>query len=392
MKKILGLSLVLLTAFSFAADARFEQGARFEAAGKYEKALAEYRSILASEPHNAKAFYAAGTVRFKMKDYKGAIANYELALKYDAGMKEAREGAAKAYEMLGDRKQAETMRGKSESPKAVAQNAPRSEKSKFSYASDVFLKARRAFDAKDYKAACSAARELLLKEPGHPGAYYYAGAGRYELGELDKAEYNLKRSFDYPELGYNAHFYLSLIYKKQGKAKEERAELEEYVRLSRNEAAIATAKARLEELSGAKNASVAEVPEKDKATVRDSVEEKVAESASEKTVAPEPKPAPKKTGEVSMAQANDAYLQGDYAGALSIYQALQKRTRDENDRSYLLFQIGNIYRIRRDFRSAVAKYREAVELYPNSEWARESERAWEDAVWQERNADKLPRR
>lgn len=78
--------------------------------------------------------------------------------------------------------------------------------------------------------------------------------------------------------------------------------------------------------------------------------------------------------------------------ALSIYQALQKRTRDESDRAYLLFQIGNIYRIRRDFRSAVAKYREAVELYPNSEWAREAERAWEDAVWQERNADKLPRR
>lgn len=392
MKKILGFSFVLLTAFAFAADARFEQGARFEAAGKYEKALAEYRSILASEPHNAKAFYAAGTVRFKMKDYKGAIANYELAIKYDAGMKDAREGAAKAYEMLGDRKRAAELRGKSESPKSVAQNAPKSETSKYSYASEAFLKAKRAFDAKDYKGACSAARELLLKEPGHPGAYYYAGAGRYELGELDKAEYNLKRSFGYPELGYNAHFYLSLIYRKQGKAKEEKAELEEYVRFSQNEAAVANAKARLEELSGPKKFPAAETSEKSETAARDSVKESVAQSAPEKPLASEPKPAPKKTGELSIAQANDAYLQGDYAGALSAYQALQKRTRDESDRAFLLFQIGNIYRIRRDFRSAVAKYREAVELYPNSEWAREAERAWEDAVWQERNADKMPRR
>lgn len=392
MKKILGFSFVFLTAFAFAADARFEQGARFEAAGKFEKALAEYRSILASEPHNAKAFYAAGTVRFKMKDYKGAIANYELALKYDAGMKDAREGAAKAYEMLGDNKRAAEMRGKSETPKSVAPNSAKNENSRYSYASEAFLKAKRAFDAKDYKGACSAARELLLKEPGHPGAYYYAGAGRYELGELDKAEYNLKRSFGYPELGYNAHFYLSLIYRKQGKAKEERAELEEYVRLSKNEAAVANAKARLAELSGGKKVSAEETSEKGDVAARDSAKERVAPSAPEKTLVPEPKPAPKKSGEISLEAANDAYLQGDYAGALSIYQALQKRTRDESDRAYLLFQIGNIYRIRRDFRSAVAKYREAVELYPNSEWAREAERAWEDAVWQERNADKLPRR
>lgn len=392
MKKIFGFSLACLTAFAFAADARFEQGARFEAAGKYDKALAEYRSILASEPHNARAFYAAGTVRFKMKDYKGAVANYELAFKYDSGMKEAYEGAAKAYEKLGDKKQADAMRQKIGSPKPATQNTEKMEHSKFSYASEAFLKAKRAFDAKDYKAACSAARELLLKEPGHPGAYYYAGAGRYELGELDKAEYNLKRSFDFPELGYNAHFYLSLIYRKQGKAKEEKAELEEYVKLSKNETAVANAKARLEELSGTKKVPAANASEKNGSPTQDSSGNVAVQAVPEKNVSAEPKPVPKKPGEVSMEQANNAYLQGDYAGALSVYQALQKKIRDENSRSFLLFQIGNIYRVRRDFRSAVAKYRETVELYPNSEWAREAERAWEDAVWQERNADKLPRR
>lgn len=388
MNKIGGFSLVLLTAFAFAADnARFEQGARFEAAGQYEKALGEYRSILASEPHNARAFYAAGTVRFKMKDYKGAVANYELACKYDSGMKEAFEGAAKAYETLGDKKRAALVRQKIDGQKNARAEAPKTEKSRFSYSSDAFLRAKKAFEAKEYKTACSAAREVLLAEPGNPGAYYYAGAGRYELGELDKAEYNLKRAFDYPELGYNAHYYLSLIYRKRGMAKEEKAELAEYVKFSKNEAALASARERLAELSSAPKEAH---PETRTSTVRDSAQSTVripekAEPPKAASAAPKPKAN-------SIELANDSYMQGDYAGALSLYQTAFKHLRDENSRAYVLFQIGNIYRIRRDFRSAVAKYREAVESYPNSEWTREAERAWEDAVWQERNGEKLPRR
>ncbi len=408
MKNFAGFLFVFFVAFAFAADARFEQADRFVAAGKYKEALAEYRAILASEPHNAKAFYAAGSVRFKMKDYKGALANYQLAYRYDASMKDAYEGAARSFEKLGDAKQAAAERqkigGKKEAPAAEKKNAPASQtaskdsKSRFSYTSEAFLRAKKAFEAKDFKTACSAAREVLSKEPGNPGAYYYAGAGRYELGEMDKAEYNLKRSFDYPELGFNAHYYLSLIYKKSGKAAEERKELEEYVKLSKNASAVESARARIAELSGKTEKAeppLAEAPEAPKAeTLPEAKPEPSAETA---PVAVEPKPeSPQKKaakpGEATVELANEAFLQGDYAGALAQYQELQKRFRDENSRAYILFQIGNIYRVRRDFRSAVAKYRESVELYPNSEWAREAERAWEDAVWQERNADKLPRR
>ena len=400
MKNLRGILLLLCTSsIVFAAeDPRFEQGARFEALGKYENALGEYRSILASDPHNADAFYAAGSVRLKMKDYKGAIANFQLAYKYAPKMAAAYEGAASAYEKLGDKKSAAAERakigGKSEAPKAeVKAEAPKAEKSatksdsKFSYSSAAFLKAKQAFNAKEYKTACSAAREVLLQEPGNPGAYYFAGAGRYELGEMDKAEYNLKRAFDYPELGYNAHYYLSLIYRKQGKKKEELAELEAYVRLSKNETAIASAKNRIAELSGAEP----KAPEAKPAEV------KPAEVKSVEVTEPKPVEVPKpvvqkKQTNPTMDLANDAYRQGDYASALAQYQALQKKSRDENTKAYLLFQIGNVYRCRRDFRSAVAKYREAVEYYPNSEWANEAQRAWEDAVWQEKNANALPRR
>lgn len=405
MKNLRGILLLLCTSsIVFAAeDPRFEQGARFEALGKYENALGEYRSILASDPHNADAFYAAGSVRLKMKDYKGAIANFQLAYKYAPKMTAAYEGAAAAYEKLGDKKSAAAERakigGKPESPKAeVKAEAPKAEKSaaksdsKFSYSSAAFLKAKQAFNAKEYKTACSAAREVLLQEPGNPGAYYFAGAGRYELGEMDKAEYNLKRAFDYPELGYNAHYYLSLIYRKQGKKKEELAELEAYVRLSKNETAIASAKNRIAELSGAEPKAPEAKPAEVKPVEVKTVEEKPVETVESKPVeAPKPVVQKKQTNP-TMDLANDAYRQGDYASALAQYQALQKKSRDENTKAYLLFQIGNVYRCRRDFRSAVAKYREAVEYYPNSEWANEAQRAWEDAVWQEKNANALPRR
>lgn len=405
MKNLRGILLLLgASSLAFAAeDPRFEQGARFEALGKYENALGEYRSILASDPHNADAFYAAGSVRLKMKDYKGAIANFQLAYKFAPKMTAAYEGAATAYEKLGDKKSAALERGKLErgnNPSAKAETKPevKSEKSapqsdsKYSYTSAAFLKAKQAFNEKEYKTACSAAREVLLQEPGNPGAYYFAGAGRYELGELDKAEYNLKRAFDYPELGYNAHYYLSLIYKKQGKKKEELAELEAYIRASKNESAIASAKARIAELSQTETKTV-ESPAEVKPVETASVETKAEAPAPalENKPVEAPKPVKKVSGP-SMEFANEAYRQGDFATALAEYQALQKKFRDENTKAYLLFQIGNVYRNRRDFRSAVAKYREAVEYYPNSEWANEAQRAWEDAVWQEKNADALPRR
>ncbi|MCI5600421.1 MAG: tetratricopeptide repeat protein [Hallerella porci] len=382
---------------SAAQNPRFDQGARFEAAGQYEKALGEYRAILSAEPHNANAFYAAGSVRFKMKDYKGAIANYQLAYKYAPKMNEAYEGAAKAYEKLGDKTKAAAERQKNPNAKAAKEETKSTNASAKSAGSDLLAKARAAFDAKDYKTACSAAREVLAKDPGNPGAYYYAGAGRYELGEFDKAEYNLKRSFEYAELGFNAHYYLALIYKKQGKADLEKAELEAYVKFSKNESAVAKARTRIAELSGKSNSEVVktETPaapvESAPATEKSLEEVKPVEAKAEP--APQPvevknPPAPKKPMS-PMEQANEAYRQGDYASALSQYQELQKKFRDENTRAYLLFQIGNVYRSRRDFRSAVSKFRELVELYPSSEWSVEAQRAWEDAVWQEKNAKEL---
>lgn len=399
---------------SAAIDPRLEQGARFVAAGEYEKAIGEYNAILASDPNNAQAYFAAAEVRFKMKDYSRALANYRLAYRYAPAMSEAYEGAARIYEVLGNKRGAADERAKDPknqppiveessssvelsssslisssveessssvvvipSSSSVIQKVSSSSSvivaessSPFSYNDPLFLKGVELFKAKKYKEVSGIWRDVLKQQPGHPGAYYYAGLVRYELGELDKAEYNLKRAFDYPEFGAKAHYYLSLIYQKQKKKNQEIAELRLYLESS-NIDSKDPASARLAELTGV-----------------DSVPKEEAPLAA--VEAPLPKKEPE-TASRSIETANSAFLKGDLATALSIYREyLDKKTNNE-EYSFVLLQIGNIYRERRDFRSAVAKYREIVETYPNSDWASEAEKAWEDAVWQEKNASKLPR-
>jgi pentatricopeptide repeat protein len=102
-------ALALLVGASFATDPRFEQGARFLAQGEYEKALGEYRAVLAEQPQNSDAYFAAAEVYIKMPkpDYSRALANYRLAYKFTPTMSAAYEGAAKVYEKLGQKSKAE---------------------------------------------------------------------------------------------------------------------------------------------------------------------------------------------------------------------------------------------------------------------------------------------
>ena len=103
------IALALLIGASFADDPRFEQGARFLAQGEYEKALGEYRAVLAEQPQNSDAYFAAAEVYIKMPkpDYSRALANYRLAYKFTPTMSAAYEGAAKVYEKLGQKAKAE---------------------------------------------------------------------------------------------------------------------------------------------------------------------------------------------------------------------------------------------------------------------------------------------
>ena len=442
-----------------------EQGARFEAKGDFEMALGEYRAVLAENPKSAEAYFAAAQVRMKMKDYSGALANYRLAYKFEPTMSAAYEGAAKVYEVLGQKAKADAERAKdpknnpvaaepvqeaaapaetpaaTEAPKAdapkaeTAPAAPVAEAPKTVSApepkpvektaevakpepakvaetkaaepvkeesaalpADPFEKGKALFAEGKYKEAAPLWREVLRKQPRHAGAYFYAGLTRYELGEMDKAEFNLKKGLEYKEEGNDANFFLAKIAQKSNKPDQELKFLAAYMKKAAPNAKYrAAAEARIAEIK-------AEKESKNQSAAADSKAAEPAEAP--KTVVPAPTQvaeapvAEPKVADIAdapsstptLANANLLYSAGSIESALKMYKALLETDQQPEDRYFTMLQLGNAYRELRDFHSAVVRYREVVQQFPDSDWAAEAERALEDAVWLEKHASELPRR
>lgn len=438
------VSFAVLIGFSaaLAADPRVEQGARFEAKGEYEMALGEYRSILADDPRNSEAYYLAAQVRMKMKDYSGALANFRLAYRYNPSMSEAYEGAARVYEALGQKPKAEAERAKDPKNNPVTEAAapaepevknepvkeePKTEPAKVaerraeapveeaapvkskpepvkevkaepekepavaakSSVEELFEKGKTLFDEGKYKEVVPVWREILAKRPGDPGAYFYAGLTRFELGEYDKAEYNLKKGITYKDRGNDANYFLALVYEK-GKRKElEKKYLEAYLKKAAPSAVFrATAESRLAELRGD---AVEAKPEAEKpaAPVQEKVEAKVEKEPKDKV--PKKKSAPVSDGGPTIEVANMLFKAGNLEPALQMYKELLDLELEPEERYFAMLQMGNIYRELRDFHSAATRYRIIVQEFPDSDWATEAERAQLEAIWQEKHASELPR-
>ena len=443
--RIAALACLIGFSFSLALDPRLEQGARFEAKGEYDMALGEYRSILAEDPKNADAYFAAAEVRVKMKDFSGALANYRLAYKFNPSMSAAYEGAAKVYEALNQKAKADAERAKDpknkpaeeavaeaapapvEEPKAapepvkaaepapepakVAEPAPaKAEPAKAAepepvkvsepepaksaeLPADPFERGKALLAEGKFKEAAPLWREVLTKKPGDAGAYFYAGLTRYEMGEFDKAEFNLKKGVSYKERGNDANYFLAQIYRKTGKLELEKKSLAAYLKKAAPDAQfrkevedrIAEIKADAELL---KAAAASEEP----VAAEPAAPAEVATAPAETVAAPVEKPAEMAGGTSPIAKANIYFKAGSFEQALQMYRTVVESEAGPDERYFAMLQMGNIYRELRDFHSAVSRYREVVQQYPDSDWATEAERALEDAVWLEKHASELPRR
>jgi len=235
---------------------RLKQAQELASQGKHKEALDEYKAVLSTEKSNAEAYLGAGDMRFKMKDYKLALDNYQLAQKYNPKLTKAIEGEAEAYEALSQKDNAVArwraladigstdQKTKAQSrigvllgtnANAQTQQAPQTQQtpqapplpanastpapasqSKYTYDSPEFKAGLAAFEKKNWAESAKSWGEVLKKEPGNPGAYYYAGVCRFNLGELDKAVINFNKGFDFPEKGYNSNYYLGKIYEQKG--------------------------------------------------------------------------------------------------------------------------------------------------------------------------------
>ena len=78
MKKI--IFIFLLTTQFFFAQTGFEKGNDLYQKGKYEQAISEYESVLASKNHSAELYFNLGNCYYKLNKVAPAIYNYEKAL------------------------------------------------------------------------------------------------------------------------------------------------------------------------------------------------------------------------------------------------------------------------------------------------------------------------
>jgi tetratricopeptide (TPR) repeat protein len=437
-KKLSFIALALLVGMSqaWAVDPRIEQGARFEAKGQYDKALGEYRAMLAENKKNTEAYMAAGKVRMKMKDYKGAVANFRLAYGYDPNLTEAYEGAAKAYEAMGQQAKADAERAKIKGAKAApsattapkaeakaepaktaqpAQTSPvaKAEPAKTAApakvetpkaaqpapatpvaSEDPFEKGRALLAEGRYAEAAPLWRAVLSKKPGDAGAYFYAGLTRYEMGEYDKAEFNLKKGLSYKERGNDANYYLAKIHQKGKHLDQEKKYLSAYLKKAAPDAKFRkAAEDRMAEINAVASAAAEEkaLQEAEAKALKDAKKAGNDKARSVESVAALQKDDVAPTATNSIANANALYADGYNEAALQMYKALLENEITPDERYFAMLQMGNIYREMRDFHSAVTRYRDVVREFPDSDWATEAERALEDAVWLEKHASELPR-
>jgi tetratricopeptide (TPR) repeat protein len=413
------LAFLLGMSQSWAVDPRVEQGARFEAKGQYEKALGEYRSMLAENKKNTEAYMLAGKVRMKMKDYKGALANFRLAYQYDPNLSEAYEGAAKAYEAMGQQANANAERAKikgaktaqvaptTAAPKETAKAEPaKTETPKATQSAqaatttaanseDPFEKGKALLAAGRYEEAAPLWRTVLSKKPGDAGAYFYAGVTRYEMGEYDKAEINLRKGISYKVCGNDANYYLAKINQKNNRTEHEKKYLTAYLKKAAPDGKFRkAAEDRLAEINAVAKAAADEkaMKEEEAKALKDAKKtgnDKSKSVEAPAAVAKNDNVAP--TAANSIANANALFADGYNEAALQMYKALLENEITPDERYFAMLQMGNIYREMRDFHSAVTRYRDVVREFPDSDWATEAERALEDAVWLEKHASEFPR-
>jgi tetratricopeptide (TPR) repeat protein len=262
---------------------RLKQAQNFADRGKYKEALDEYKAVLSADKNNAEAYLGAGNVRFKMKDYKLALDNFQLAQKYNPKLTKAIEGEAESYEALGQKDNAVakwrtlaesgaieqktkalsrigtllgTMPTAATQKPAVEQQQPQSvppkeKDAKYTYDSPEFRAGLAAYDKKQWAESAKHWREVLKKEPGNPGAYYYAGVCRFNMGELDNAVINFNKSFEFPEKGFNANYYLGRIYEQKGDKTKAVSYYNKYLQLTSNAQGKAEVRVRIARLGEA---------------------------------------------------------------------------------------------------------------------------------------------
>ncbi len=266
------LIVAVLVVSGYTESMRFKIARQYEKNNELDKATAEYRAGLLEEPRNTAAYLALAGISAKKNDNHAAIKHYQDALAIEPTSVLAYLGLAMSYEKIGAfeksvahwrsvaqyskgataaqaEKQIEKLMEKlrNNEKRGDAQKRASSGKA-YRYNTDYFNKARLLMKKGKDKEALAYWRKVLRDQPGNPGAYYFAGVNRYNLKDYEKAIFNFKKSFDFPEKGFNAHYYLGRIAEKQGNVASAIGHYERYLPLTKKSNGRREVQARIDKL------------------------------------------------------------------------------------------------------------------------------------------------
>lgn len=208
----------------------------YEKMGEGDKALAEWKRLRDSDADPE-------TKRLAAEKVKSAATGSSAASGSPAAPAEPKPSNAKVTPVPGNEgptpRPAEKPRATVPAPAEAAYSPALDSASGASprgiYATREFQDALRHYREKKTDSALTDLKKCLARNPGHPGAYYLGGVIRYEKGDYSKAAYNFKRSFGYPDRGFNAHFYLGRIYQREDRNTDAIAAYQEYLKDTKSE-------------------------------------------------------------------------------------------------------------------------------------------------------------
>lgn len=219
----------------------YRLGIKYKNEKNYKQAIDEFRKVLAAYPDNYNAYMHMAEIRLVQGRTKLQIYNLEKALSYNPGWSKALKMLASAYEkdqqnqkavielqkyiQICDPSERDSIQHKIDqlikktvvnekstdldSYRKKARNVHRPE------IDAAFRKVVEYYTAQKYDSSLAQIHNVLKIQPDYAGAFYYAGLIRRKKGQNKMAKINFLKSVDYPELGYNAHFYLGKIYSEE---------------------------------------------------------------------------------------------------------------------------------------------------------------------------------
>ncbi len=298
----------------------YRLGIKYKREKNYDAATEEFRKVLAAYPDNYNAYMHLAEISRDQGRPRLVIYNLKKALSYNPGWGKAHKMLAEGFESDGqfqksimelqlyqqtcdpaERDSVQTwinkligkVTGKNpEGEMAAAQSAPpppadtvQSAKMAKKQSSEqliaeqksarkpmvltnntaaeaAFVEGVRLYGEQKWDESLKSIQQCLAQAHNHAGAYYYAGLLRRRLGQNKMAKYNFERSMSYPELGYNAHYYLGKICAEDRDFPAAIKHLEEYIDLTSYEEGKESARSLIELYKGEVKAAIPRVEKK----------------------------------------------------------------------------------------------------------------------------------